>query len=137
MDISPADVLRIRELYGRGRYRLAYEAAAGFGPFRAWANTPARLIGGRLAIQLGAPKLGRQLHALAYRSTPSHPEALYYHARYRLERFGPLATWHPWLAWALPLSFASPHDSAFQKRSGFSSMAKFARHSADPLRSLP
>ncbi len=93
MDISPADVLRIRELYGRGRYRLAYEVATGFGPFRAWTSTPARLIGGRLAIQLGAPKLGRQLHAIAYRSTPSHPEALYYHARYRLERFGPLATW--------------------------------------------
>ncbi|MDB5311691.1 MAG: hypothetical protein JWO38_5893, partial [Gemmataceae bacterium] len=93
MDIAPADVARIRELYSQGRYRLAYDQAAGFGPFRAWAGTPARLIGGRLAIQLGAPKLGRQLHALAYRATPAFPEAVYYHARYRLERFGPLAVW--------------------------------------------
>jgi tetratricopeptide (TPR) repeat protein len=93
MDISSADVLRIRDLYGRGQYRLAYEVAAAYGPFRAWSGTPARLIGGRLVIQLGAPKLGRQLHAAAFRSTPGYPEAVYYHARYRLERFGPLSTW--------------------------------------------
>jgi tetratricopeptide (TPR) repeat protein len=93
MDLAPADVTRIRELYAQGRYRQAYDAAAGYGPFRAWAGTPARLIGGRLAIQLGAPRLGRRLHLLAFRSTPGFPEAIYYHARYRLERFGPLATW--------------------------------------------
>ena len=72
---------------------MAYEVAAGLGPFRDWDGTPARLIGGRLVIQLGAPKLGRQLHAAAFRSTPGYPEAVYYHARYRLERFGPLSTW--------------------------------------------
>jgi tetratricopeptide (TPR) repeat protein len=93
MDIAPADVARIKELYGRGRYRAAYDAASAFGPFRTWDGTAARLIGGRLAIQLGAPTLGRRLHLLAYRSTPGHPEAIYYHARYRLERFGPLAAW--------------------------------------------
>jgi tetratricopeptide (TPR) repeat protein len=93
MDLSSADVTRIRDLYSRGLYRQAYEAAAAIGPFRTWTGTPARLIGGRLAIQLGAPTLGRRLHLLAYRSTPAHPEAIYYHARYRMERFGPLATW--------------------------------------------
>lgn len=93
MDLTPADVARIRELYGRGLYRQAYAAAEALGPLRAWAGTPARLIGGRLAIQLGAPRLGRGLHLAAYRSTPGHPEAVYYHARYRLEKFGPLAAW--------------------------------------------
>ncbi|MBX9626378.1 MAG: hypothetical protein K2X82_21440, partial [Gemmataceae bacterium] len=93
MDIAPADLTRIRELYGRGLYRQAYAVAEGLGPVRAWAGTPARLIGGRLAIQLGAPRLGRGLHLAAYRSTPAHPEAVYYHARYRLEKFGPLAAW--------------------------------------------
>jgi len=93
MDLAPADVTRIRGLYGEGRYRQAYDVAAGYGPFRAWAGTPARLIGGRLAIQLGAPQLGRRLHLLAFRATPAFPEAVYYHARYRLERFGPLAAW--------------------------------------------
>src|SRR3954468_24719647 len=93
MDIAPADLAHIRELYGQGRYRQAHEEASRFGPFRTWAGTAARLIGGRLAIQLGAPTLGRRLHLLAFRSTPGHPEAIYYHARYRLERFAPLAAW--------------------------------------------
>ncbi len=50
-------------------------------------------LGGRLVIQLGTPRLGRWLHLRAYRDTPTHHEAIYYHARYRLERFGPLAAW--------------------------------------------
>ncbi|MBA4067880.1 MAG: hypothetical protein C0501_30105 [Isosphaera sp.] len=93
MDLAPADLARIRDLYARGLYRRAHDAAAAVGPYRGWDGTPARLIGGRLAIQLGAPILGRRMHLLAYRATPAHPEAVYYHARYRMERFGPLATW--------------------------------------------
>jgi len=93
MDLAPADLTRIRELYSQGYYRRAYDAALAIGPIRQWTGTPARLIGGRLAIQLGAPTLGRRLHLLAFRSTPAYPEAIYYHARYRMERFGPLATW--------------------------------------------
>src|SRR5262245_31008487 len=42
-------------------------------------------------MQAGAAKLGRKLHAAAYRNTPSNLEAVYYHARYRFERFGPLS----------------------------------------------
>jgi tetratricopeptide (TPR) repeat protein len=93
MDLLPADLMRIRELYAQGYYRRAYDAAIAVGPIRQWTSTPARLIGGRLAIQLGAPSLGRQLHLLAFRSTPAFPEAIYYHARYRMERYGPLSTW--------------------------------------------
>jgi tetratricopeptide (TPR) repeat protein len=93
MDIPPADLARIRDLYTRGLYRQAHAAAAALGPVRAWAGTAARLLGGRLAIQLGAPKLGRRLHLAGFRATPAHPEAIYYHARYRMERFGPLSAW--------------------------------------------
>lgn len=93
MDIAPADLTRIRDLYAQGRYRQAYDVAVAYGPMRAWTGTAARLIGGRLAIQLGAPRLGRRMHLVAFRSTPAYPEAVYYHARYRLERFGPFATW--------------------------------------------
>src|SRR6478609_766097 len=93
MDLAPADLTRIRELYSQGLYRRAYDAARVIGPIRQWTSTPARLIGGRLAIQLGAPGLGRRLHLLAFRSTPAYPEAIYYHARYRMERFSPLSTW--------------------------------------------
>lgn len=93
MELAPADIARIRDLYSQGYYLRAYEAAQAIGPIRQWEGTPARLLGGRLAIQLGAVTLGRRLHLLAYRATPAHPEAIYYHARYRMERFGPLATW--------------------------------------------
>lgn len=93
MHIPTADLAPIRELYTRGMYVQGLRVAERFGPLKDWANTPARLLGGRLAIQLGAARLGRWLHIRAYRDTPAHPEAIYYHARYRLERFGPLAAW--------------------------------------------
>lgn len=93
MDIAPADLARVRELYHSGHYLRAYTAATAAAPLRDWTGTAARLIAGRLAIQLGAPKLGRRLHLAAFRGAPAYPEAVYYHARYRLERFGPFATW--------------------------------------------
>jgi predicted Zn-dependent protease len=93
MELTPADLTRIRDLYGRGLYRQALAAGEGFGPPRAWAGPAARLLAGRLAIQLGAPKLGKRLHLVALRESPAHLEAVYYHARYRLEQFGPLACW--------------------------------------------
>ena len=33
------------------------------------------------------------MHAVAFRESPAYPEAVYYMARYRLERFGPLGCW--------------------------------------------
>ena len=93
MDIPPPDLARIRDLYIRGYYLQALAAGEPFGPIRSWTGPAARLIGGRLAIQLGAPKLGRRLHAVAFRESPAYPEAVYYFARYKLERFGPLSCW--------------------------------------------
>ena len=73
MDIPSTDLARVRDLYSQGLYRQALEAVSAYPDMREWSNTPARLIGGRLAIQLGAPKLGRQLHLLAFRSqTPAN-----------------------------------------------------------------
>src|SRR5262249_54857165 len=86
MEIASADLAPIRELYGKSLYLQALRQAEQFGPLRQWSNAPARLLGGRLAIQLGAPRLGRWLHLRAYRDTPTHLEAIYYHARYRLEK---------------------------------------------------
>ena len=93
VDVPSADINAIKELYAQGRYRAAYERGLAFGPMRNWAGPAARLISGRLAMQLGSPRLGRQLHILAYRESPAYPEAVYYHARYRLEHFGPFAGW--------------------------------------------
>jgi len=93
MDIATADLAPIRELYARGLYVQALERAKAFGPFKEWSNAAARLLAGRLVIQLGAPRLGRWLHLRAYRDTPTYHEAIYYHARYRLEKHGPYGCW--------------------------------------------
>ncbi len=91
--LTPADLHPIRDLYLRGQYRQALAAGERFGPVRTWQGPAGRLLGGRLAIQLGGPRLGRRLHLVAFRESPAYPEAVYYHARYRLEKFGPLACW--------------------------------------------
>jgi len=83
----------MKELYLEGRYRAAYTHGAAFGPLRAWDGPAGRLIAGRLAMQLGAQRLGKQLHALVYRESPAYPEAVYYSARYRLDHFGPYSCW--------------------------------------------
>lgn len=93
MDPSPSDLERIHELYGRGLYLQAYEVAKASGPLRAWKGTAARLIGGRLAYHLGAPRLARWLHHLARKDDRAHFEALYYYTRSVLDRRGPLAAW--------------------------------------------
>lgn len=91
--IASAEIVRIKELYLEGRYRAAYDVGAAHGPIAAWAGPAARLMAGRLAMQLGAPRLGRQLHAVAYRESPAYLETVYYHARYLLEAFGPYSCW--------------------------------------------
>jgi tetratricopeptide (TPR) repeat protein len=93
VEIPPAELAKIKELYLDGKYAAAYRLGNGFGPLRGWTGSAARLLAGRLAMQLGAPRLGRQLHLQAYRESPAYPEATYYHARYRMERFGPLSCW--------------------------------------------
>ena len=62
VSIPSADLARIKDHYLHGRYRTAFELGATYGPMRAWSGPAARLIAGRLALQLGAPRLGRQLH---------------------------------------------------------------------------
>ena len=91
MELPAPDLQRIRELYTLGQYRQALAVGAAHGPVRSWCGAPARLLAGRLAIQLGAPRLGHQLHLAAFREYPANLEAIYYHARFRMERFGPLS----------------------------------------------
>lgn len=93
MEIPQTDLAPIRELYGKGLYLQAWKHAEALGPVREWTNPAARLLGGRLVIQLGAPRLGHWLHLRAFRDNPTYHEAIYYHARYRFEKHGPLAAW--------------------------------------------
>jgi len=58
-----------------------------------WADTAARVIGGRLAAHLGARRLARRLHLRAYRHDPTNAEARYYLVWVVLESRGPLEAW--------------------------------------------
>ena len=66
VDIPASALLKLKELYLQGRYRAAHDAGLPHGPMRGWSGPAARLLAGRLAMQLGAPFLGRQLHLLAF-----------------------------------------------------------------------
>ena len=94
MDLAPADLTRIRELYAQGYYRRAYDAADGGRPdpgVDGHAGAADRRAGWR-SSSVRRSSAGNCTW-LAFRSTPAYPEAIYYHARYRMERFGPLSTW--------------------------------------------
>lgn len=71
----------------------AYELASAIAPPATWRGAAARVVAGRLAMNLGAPRLGRVLHCLAFREDGADPEAAYYFARAILERRGPLSAW--------------------------------------------
>src|SRR5262245_20704538 len=93
MDLTPADLASIKERYTAGRYLSAHEAGRRFVPYREWRGPSGMVLAGRLAMQLGAPKMGRRIHLAAVRHFPVNLEVVYYHARHRMERFGPLACW--------------------------------------------
>jgi tetratricopeptide (TPR) repeat protein len=91
---APAVTLdRVRQLYQQGLCLQAYQVAQTLGPLREWTGSAARVLAGRLAIHLGAPRLTFLHHLRAWRDDRTDPEACYYHARALLERRGPLRTW--------------------------------------------
>ena len=90
----PAAVLEaVAELYRRGLYIQAHAVAKEFAPLRTWRNTAARLLGGRLAMNIGSPRLGAIMHVAAWRQDRAHGEARYYYARRLAEFSGPFAAW--------------------------------------------
>jgi tetratricopeptide (TPR) repeat protein len=92
--MSPELLARLTDLYDRGQYLQAYQEAAVLGPLDRWQGIDALLLGGRLAHNLGAVRLGRLMHRRAYRLDRRHPEAIYYYAHSVHERYGPLVGWH-------------------------------------------
>src|SRR5262245_29266658 len=88
----PLDAIsRIQALYDAGRYLQAYDATQPFGSFRNWTDRAARVLAGRLTANLGAYKLSRVLHWLAWRSDKSNPDLAAYHAYTILHRRGPVS----------------------------------------------
>lgn len=88
-----SDLDAIRDLYARGLFLQAYHRAVALAPLQDWRGPAARVLAGRLAMNLGAPRLAMGHFLLARREDPADPEAAYYYARTLLDRKGPLAAW--------------------------------------------
>ena len=93
MILEEEHALPVIHLYDKGLYLQALNAGLPFGQLKDWGGPRGRMIAGRLAGNLGAPRLSRLHRLLAWRETPDDPEVLYYRAFTRLETHGPYVAW--------------------------------------------
>src|SRR5919106_4362717 len=89
----PLPFASILELYERGQYLEAWEAGRGAGPLESWPDVEPRLLAGRLAMRLGAPRLSRLLQTRVFRRHPRDAQAQYYYIGHIMERRGLTAAW--------------------------------------------
>ncbi len=90
---TPTELAGVLSLYEQGQVLSAFELSRQFGPIAQWRGPAGRLLAGRLANNLGSPRLGSSLHRLAYRESPDNPDVIYYYARNVFERRGTLEAW--------------------------------------------
>jgi tetratricopeptide (TPR) repeat protein len=90
VEIPPEVLSRVEALYDAGLCLQAYGEAIKAGPLSRWSGIPARVLAGRLAANLGAYRLNRVQHWLAWRSDKTNPELLAYHGYTIFQRRGPL-----------------------------------------------
>lgn len=102
LNISPDRLQRIFTLYDDGLYLQAYHLAQELGPLEKWRGADARILAGRLAGNLGAPRGGDWHFIHAWRKDKTHPEALWFYARTLLTLRGPLAAWKFVAGWPFP-----------------------------------
>jgi cellulose synthase operon protein C len=93
MSIPIETIDRVKLLYDRGLHLQAYQTAIAHAPLAAWRDTNARIMAGRIAMQVGAQRLGGAYHLRAWRNNRRSPQATYYYARVILSRQGLLAAW--------------------------------------------
>ncbi len=86
-------VQEIERLYEAGQFVAAGQRVEAYAPIRQWRDSRSRLIGGRLAHHLGAPRLSRRLLVAAWKAAPDMLEARYFGLKTFLERRGPVLTW--------------------------------------------
>ena len=82
----------VQGLYDAGRMLDAFRAAASLPPLKDWRGE-ARTLAGRLAGNLGAPRLGSVLHWLSWKEDRTHPDRSAYYAHVLLQRRGALRAW--------------------------------------------
>ena len=93
VDVPPDEIAEITRLYDLGLYVQACTRATAVGPLHEWRGTAARLIGGRLANNLHASRLGTWLHLRAWREDRTNAEAAYFYASEMSRTRGALAAW--------------------------------------------
>jgi hypothetical protein len=91
MSIPAKMLARVQSLYDRGLHLQAYQSAIAHAPLSQWQGTEARILVGRLAMQLGGNRLGAACHLRAWRGNRSSAAATYYYGRVVLSRQGLLA----------------------------------------------
>jgi cellulose synthase operon protein C len=88
--LEPTTLDEVRQLYEQGLYVQAYAVVEQNGGLAACNGTPALLLAGRLAGQLGAARRSNWLIRCGWKESPYDPEASYYNAYRILGRRGPL-----------------------------------------------
>jgi len=91
LEVSAEVLTRVEALYDEGLCLRAYREAIKAGPLVRWTGASARILAGRLAANLGAYRLNRVHHWLAWRSDKTNPDFLAYHGYTVFQRRGPLA----------------------------------------------
>src|SRR4051812_4070362 len=91
--VSPADVAAGEALYDRELHLQAYRRALEVAPLETWSGTAALLIAGRLAGDIGAPRLARRLHQRAWREDRASAGAAYFRMYGLMQERGPRAAW--------------------------------------------
>src|SRR5260370_39816484 len=87
--VASKDLERIIKIYDKGLYLQAYQQAEKNGPLSRWTGTRARILAGRLAGNLGGPRLGECHFIRAWRQDRTDPEASWFFGRYVLDSLGP------------------------------------------------
>lgn len=80
-------------MYRKGQYLDAYELTKPLGSLQEWTDPAYQVIGGRLAHNLGARRLGRIMHRAAYRANGDDHQTSYFYVMSMLGRWSPLETW--------------------------------------------
>ncbi len=97
-----SELAAVLELYERGRYVDAMQRGQVLGPLEQWTSAEGRVVAGRLANNLGAPRLGRALHWLAFRVFPEDANCRYFGAMAYWSRFGVFRAWQRFREVELP-----------------------------------
>lgn len=93
MTLNPQDLAPVSRLFEEGKCFTAYKASLQFGPLRDWGGPDAMVLAGRIAYQVGSPRLSDALHLRVGRLYPDHFDAMRFHTYSVLHLRGAVVAW--------------------------------------------